>query len=54
MCVAIKYHFAQKKFSCAIGHNANFVWKQDEVPQNSRYANKLYGSLYNEIAHLKN
>ena len=23
------------------GHNANFVWNQDEVPQNSRYAKNL-------------
>ena len=26
------------------GHNANFVWNQDEVPQNSRYAKRFYYS----------
>ena len=26
------------------GHNANFAWKQDEVPQNSRYAKRFYYS----------
>ena len=30
-------------FPVPIGHNANFAWKQDEVPQNSRYA---YISFY--------
>ena len=24
--------------------NANFAWKQDEVPQNSRYAERFYNS----------
>ena len=26
------------------GHNANFAWNQDEVPQNSRYAKRFYYS----------
>ena len=26
------------------GHNANFVWNQDEVSQNSRYAKRFYYS----------
>ena len=29
--VAIKYRSSQKQFSRAIGHNANFVWNQDEA-----------------------
>ena len=31
------YRFGQQQFL-----NANFVWNQDEVPQNSREANKFY------------
>ena len=30
-----------RQFSHALGHNANFVWNQDEVPQNSRYAKRV-------------
>ena len=41
MCVAIKYRSSQEQFSHALGHNANFVWNQDEVPQNSRYAKRV-------------
>ncbi len=26
----------------SVGHNANFVWNQDEVPQNSHYAKKFF------------
>ena len=26
------------------GHDANFAWNQDEVPQNSRYAEIFYNS----------
>ena len=29
--VAIKYRSSQQQFSRAIGHNANFVWNQDEA-----------------------
>ncbi len=29
--VAIKYLSSQQQFSCALGHNANFVWNQDEA-----------------------
>ena len=36
MCVAIKYRFSQEQF-----FNANFVWNQDEVSQNSRYAKRF-------------
>ena len=28
-------------FPVPIGHNANFAWNQDEVPQNSREAKKF-------------
>ena len=31
LCVAIKYRSSQKQFSSAVGHNANFVWNQDEA-----------------------
>ena len=31
-------------FPVPIGHNANFAWNQDEVPQNSRYAKRFYYS----------
>ena len=33
------YRFSQQQFL-----NANFVWNQDEVSQNSRYAKKFYYS----------
>ena len=33
------YHFSQQQFL-----NANFVWNQDEVSQNSRYAKRFYYS----------
>ena len=33
------YRFSQQQF-----FNANFVWNQDEVPQNSRYAKRFYYS----------
>ena len=36
MCVAIKYRSGQEQFL-----NANFVWNQYEVPQNSRYAKRF-------------
>ena len=26
------------------GHNANFAWNEDEVPQNSRYAERVFCS----------
>jgi len=29
--VAIKYRSSQQQFSRALGHNANFVWNQDEA-----------------------
>ena len=29
-------------FPVPIGHNANFAWNQDEVPQNSREAKKFF------------
>ena len=29
--VAIKYRSSQQQFSRVIGHNANFVWNQDEA-----------------------
>ena len=28
-------------FPVPIGHNANFAWNQDEVPQNSRYVKRF-------------
>ena len=31
-------------FPVPIGHNANFAWNQDEVPQNSRYAERVFCS----------
>ena len=31
-------------FPVPIGHNANFAWNQDEVPQNSRYAERFFYS----------
>ncbi len=31
-------------FPVPIGHNANFAWNQDEVPQNSRYAEIFFCS----------
>ena len=31
-------------FPVPIGHNANFAWNQDEVPQNSRYAGRFFYS----------
>ena len=31
-------------FPVPIGHNANFAWNQDEVPQNSRYAGRVFYS----------
>ena len=31
VCVAIKYRFSQEQFSYALGHNANFVRKQDGI-----------------------
>ena len=30
-----------------IGHNVNFVWNQDEVPQNSRETNKFFDMSWN-------
>ena len=35
------YRFSQQQF-----FNANFVWNQDEVSQNSRYAKRFYYSRY--------
>ena len=34
-----RYRFGQQQFL-----NANFVWNQDEVSQNSRYAKRFYYS----------
>ena len=31
-------------FPVPIGHNANFAWNQDEVPQNSRDAERFFYS----------
>ena len=31
-------------FPMPIGHNANFAWNQDEVSQNSRYAERFFYS----------
>jgi hypothetical protein len=31
-------------FPVPIGHNANFAWNHDEVPQNSRYAERFFYS----------
>ena len=31
-------------FPVPVGHNANFAWNQDEVPQNSRYAERFFYS----------
>ena len=34
----------RSNFPVPVGHNANFVWNQDEVSQNSRYAKRFYYS----------
>ena len=34
----------RSNFPVPKGHNANFAWNQDEVPQNSRYAKRFYYS----------
>ena len=34
----------RSNFPVPKGHNANFVWNQDEVSQNSRYARRFYYS----------
>ena len=39
LLVARVYRFSQQQFL-----NANFVWNQDEVSQNSRYAKRFYYS----------
>ena len=31
-------------FPVPIGHNANFAWNQDEVPQNSHYSERFFYS----------
>ena len=37
LCSREVYRFSQQQFL-----NANFAWKQDEVPQNSREAKKFF------------
>ena len=32
----------RSNFPVPKGHNANFAWNQDEVPQNSREAKKFF------------
>ena len=34
----------RSNFPVPKGHNANFAWNQDEVPQNSRYAEIFFCS----------
>ena len=34
----------RSNFPVPVGHNANFAWNQDEVPQNSRYAERFFYS----------
>ena len=53
MCQAYSHTFSVREryivpvssnFPVPVGHNANFAWNQDEVPQNSRYAGKFFYS----------
>ena len=53
MCQAFHHTFSIREsyivpvnsnFPVPVGHNANFAWNQDEVPQNSRYAERFFYS----------
>ena len=53
MCQAYSHTFSVREryivpvssnFPVPVGHNANFAWNQDEVPQNSRYAGRFFYS----------
>ena len=53
MCQAFHHTFSIREsyivpvssnFLVPVGHNANFAWNQDEVPQNSCYAERVFYS----------
>ena len=52
ICIVSDISFRSEKiFPMSVGHNAIFVWNQDEVPQNSRYAKSFF--YYKSVIALK-